>query len=265
MTTAMSSALVAPAKKQRVLLTFSVEGLAAREELLFKGYVRLLDNSTDHHWQYREPSGAHRVDLLVADERVQPTRFSQAAGAPQPVLQLGTSKGASHHFFLCWPLKPYELEHELNRLGHLIAAVPANGLAPGTQKPPAESAHSAFSQRSFRLRRWPKPSLLKEPGSMRLATLLTSRAIGMDELVFRSELAPAVCEQFLALMQAENLMMHPAASGTPATPWTPPTARPPGTPAWHTSAAHLANLPAMKAIAQPGLLARIRMRFGIKA
>ena len=53
---------------QRSTLTFSVEGLAAREELLFKGYVRLLDHLTEHQWQYREASVLHRVDLLVASE-----------------------------------------------------------------------------------------------------------------------------------------------------------------------------------------------------
>ena len=190
------------------MLTFSVEGLAAREELLFKGYVRLLDHLTEHHWQYREPSAVQRIDLLVADERVQPTRCFQAAEKLQPVLQLGTTQNDSNPFFLAWPLKPYELENKLNRLGRLIGAGTANGPAPAEQKSIPESKLAAPAQKHYRLRQWPKPSLLTEPGSMRLATLLTGRAMGLDELVFRSALAPQVCERFVAAMQAAWCKYH---------------------------------------------------------
>jgi hypothetical protein len=77
---------------QCLMFTFSVEGSTAREEMLFKGDVRLLDHMTEHHWQYHEPSALHRVELLVCSEHVQPARFLQNNGQPQTLLQPGASK-----------------------------------------------------------------------------------------------------------------------------------------------------------------------------
>lgn len=262
MNTAPQSNLFGNNRLKRTTLTFSVEGLTAREELLFKGYVRLLDHMTEHCWQYHEASALRRVDLLVADEQVQPTRFFQIADKLQPVLQLGVSKDVSQHFFLAWPLKPYELENELNRLGRLIGADAAHEQFEEAQKSAPASAHAEPTQKRYRLRRWPKSSLLAEPGSIRLATLLTGKAIGIDELVFRSALPKAVCERFVATMQTADLIMLPNVGSSQPALWTAPAIAKPGLPAQHER--HL-NQPAVKAIAQPGLLARIRLRFGIKA
>ena len=256
------SAPVDSPQKQRLTLTFSVEGLAAREELLFKGYVRLLDYLTEHNWQCCEPSAAQRIDLLVTDERAQPTRYLQAADKIQPVLQLGPSKSVSHAFFLSWPLKPYELETELNRLGHLIKGASTSGQVVGAQNSTAELIQPVPAQMQYRLSRWPKSSLLAEPGSMRLATLLTGRGLGLEELVSRSALSQAICERFIAVMQAENLIVQFDAPNSQIAPRTAPTIAKPGMPALP---ARQASQPAIKAITQPGLLARIRMRFGIKA
>ena len=262
MTTVQLSSLSDTRKRQRTTLTFSVEGLAAREELLFKGYVRLLDHLTEHNWRYCEPSMAQRIDLLVADERVQPTRCLQATSRPQPVLQLGTSKSASHAFFLSWPLKPYELENELNRLGRLLEGYSASVQVPSPQQFSFEPVQTAPAQKLYRLRQWPKPSLLTEPGSMRLATLMTGRAMGLEELMYRSALSQAVCTRFVATMQAANMMVEPSVATSPSPPWTPPTFATPASLAQHE---RQAGPPAVKAVAPPGLLARIRMRLGIKA
>lgn len=262
MSTAQQSSAVDSRSRQRVTLTFSVEGLAAREELLFKGYVRLLDHMTEHRWQYHEPSTTQRVDLLVADEQVQPTRCLQGSGNIQPILQLGISKTVSGPFYLSWPLKPYELETELNRIGRLInwgavrePDVFVQASLPEWVKPEPVVQH-------YRLRQWPKPSLLTEPGSMRLATLLTGKAMSLEEVVFRSALPKANCVRFIAGMQAAGLIMHPDAAASHASTWVMPSAK---MSTLLEQQKRPASLPAAKSLAQPGLLARIRMRFGIKS
>ena len=58
---------------ERLTLTFCVEGLPAREELLFKSFVRLLDHLTQQHWSYQPPAAHQRIDLLVVADGVQPT------------------------------------------------------------------------------------------------------------------------------------------------------------------------------------------------
>lgn len=247
---------------QRLTFTFSVEGLAAREELLFKGYVRLLDQMTEHHWHYCEASALQRVDLLVADENVQPTKFLLGADDPQPILLLGVNNFSSSRFFLEWPLKPYELENQLNRLGRLIKPSVVREQGPGEPKAKAESPHSSPAELHYRLRQWPNPMLLAQPGRMRLATLLTGKAMGLDELQFRSALPKALCERFLADMQAAGLIMHPGAADSQQPPLVAPSATPPRL---SVQQERQADQPAAKPSIQPGLIARIRMRFGIKS
>jgi hypothetical protein len=252
---------------QRLTFTFSVEGLTAREEMLFKGYVRLLDHLTEHHWQYHEPSALHRVDLLVCSEHVQPTRFSQNIGQPQALLQLGASNLNRSAAFLTWPLKPNELENQLNRLGRLISGSAADTQSedepitvPAASNDAAADTKPSVSQ--YRLREWPKPTLMAVAGRMRLATLLIGKAMSLEEMVFRSALPLSVCERFLADMQTAGLLIHSesAASHDPARVASP--AKKPSLPA---AQERQAELPVVKAVIQPGLIARIRMRFGIKS
>lgn len=257
---------------RRKALSFSVEGLTAREELLFKGFVRLLDHLTEHEWHPHEPSTLHRVDLLVAGEHVTPTQFVQADATPQPLLQLGTHNLTNSLLFLSWPLKPKELENQLNSLGRLICgdvALP-QGIADTEvsellDTTPAalyaESAPTKKPARCYRLRKWPKPILLTEPGRMRLATLITGRAMSLEELVFRTALPKAVCERFVADMETAGLILHPDAEASQAPVWVAP---PPRKPRPHPLLERQFGLAAVKPEAQIGLFARIRSRLGIK-
>jgi hypothetical protein len=228
---------------ERSTLTFSVEGLPAREELLFKAFVRLLDHLTHQQWRYQPASATSRVDLVVVAEQAQPT-YSQRPGQPQqPVLRLG-SNGANGHGFLSWPLKPDELEKELNRLGGQAitqrgaqqSTALFTGAASGAPIAPGQSVQL------MRLQQWPPTRLLSGPGRMRLATLLTGKAMTLDELVYRSALPHSLCAAFVSELQRARLLVAPA---TPTTPIPP-------------AAAHLPKL------VQPGLLSRIRMRLGIQ-
>lgn len=265
MTNPQQSTLVDTVSNERATLTFSIEGLAAREELLFKGYVRLLDHMTEHGWQHHEPSTTKRVDLLVVDEHVEPTKCLSGFDKHQPILQLGVNKNASGPFYLVWPLKPYELEYELNRIGRMIAAGVAHEKFVNEQKAVPMPSEAVVGQTHYRLSQWPKPFLLTLPGRMRLATLLTSKAMGLEELVSRSALSKEVCERFIRDMQAANLMMHPVASSSQQTaPLVSAAHTPDFRPGLSVQLERQANQTVIKPALQHGLLARIRMRFGIK-
>ena len=259
------STLTETVQSRRATLTFCVKGLAAREEVLFKGYVRLLDHVTEHEWRHQEASLAHPVDLLVLDEAVEPVAFQQLPALPQPVLRLGTSS-ASRPFFLSWPLKPYELENELNRLGQLISSqhTPHLQVKAVLLGSTASPTNDQPTEKLMRLRRWPLPRLLAEPGRMRLATLLSGKAMGMDELLHRSALSKKICQRFINDMQTADLLMLEEAHES-----THPeeVARLSGTPAALASASASAYkqavMPSAKPVVQPGLLTRIRLRLGM--
>lgn len=229
---------------ERSVLTFCIEGLQAREELLFKSFVRLLDNVTDQQWTYHPTAPNSNVDLLVLAEGVAPAIQRSPELPVQSVLRIA-SNGWNGHGMLAWPIRPAELEKELNRLGgHAIRrriAQNARGLladAVGV-KPVAPDE----SYRLMRLQQWPPAQLLVGPGRIRLATLLTGKAMNLDELVHRSALPVLLCKAFIEDLQHANLLTSQAASPQPA----------------------VQPSKVLQKVTQPGLLDRIRMRLGIKS
>ena len=229
---------------ERPILTFGLEGLEPREELLFKSFVRLLDHLTHQHWSYQPADANRRIDLLVVAHGVRPTRCQYASREPQPVLRLG-SIGANGHGYLLWPLKPGALETELNRLGGLSViqrdAVRVRALV--KELTPAEQTVINIFKDSMRLLQWPPSILLAGMGRMRLATLLTGKAMKLDELVRRSALPVNLCHAFILDLQQANLLIS-------QNPLVQPTYPQPAT---------------LQKRTQLGLLDRIRLRLGIKS
>ena len=236
---------------ERSTLTFCVEGLPAREELLFKAFVRLLDHLTHQHWSYQPPAAHQRIDLLVVADGVEPT-YSKVPNIPlQPVLRLG-SAAADGRGYLSWPLRPNALENELNRLGALTTSqrgvlhgeVLFSGAATGTPLATGDTTKDLM-----RLQKWPPSRLLSGTGRMRLATLLTGKAMSLGELVTRSALPLQVCKAFVDELQSAQLLLSVGITQTPVL--KPEPALQPKT-----------TLPK---VVQPGLLDRIRLRLGIKS
>ena len=229
---------------ERSVLTFCVEGLEPREELLFKSYVRLLDRVTDQQWTYHRPSPNERVDLLVAAEGVVPSLQQDPKLPVQAMLRIANT-GWTGHGMLAWPIRPRELEKELNRLGGQAST---KRMAQDTCDLPSEAivgkpAALDANIISMRLKQWPPARLLIGPGRIRLATLLTSRAMNLNELVHRSALPLSQCKAFVEDLQRANLLMLQTAAPQPT--------------------AHASKVP--QKATQPGLLDRIRMRLGIKS
>ena len=238
---------------ERSTLTFCVEGLSAREELLFKAFVRLLDHLTHQHWSYQPPAAHQRIDLLVVADGAEPTYSKIPNIQLQPVLRLG-SAAADGHGYLTWPLRSNALENELNRLGALTTSqrgelhgqVLFSGAATNTPLATGDTTKDLM-----RLQKWPPSRLLSGTGRMRLATLLTGKAMSLGELVTRSALPLQVCKAFVDELQSAQLLLSVGITATQTPVLKPEPALQPKT-----------TLPK---VVQPGLLDRIRMRLGIKS
>lgn len=216
---------------RRPSLGLSVEGLAARDELLLKSLVRLLDHRTQHHWTF----DAARCDLRIVGDGI--GHFATTAGEPapdglQPPAVLRAARAGSGQHELKLPLNPDALEQALNRAGTTIL---------GARRTAEERAALPITDdgRAFQLTRWPPSELLRGPGRLALATLLVSRPCTVAQLQLRGCADRSVCLVFLNELQRAQLLRSDE-SGSPG-PASAPTAAP----------------------ALPGLLARIRRRLGL--
>lgn len=228
---------------ERSTLTFSVEGLQTREELLFKSFVRLLDHLTDQQWTYHPPAQNAHVDLLVVADGFLPTVCRHSGLSSQPLLKIAT-QGSNESGMLPWPIKPASLEQALNRLGSqaLKQRVARNAKRQLTDA--ASGIPMTLDANSFliRLHHWPPAGLLAGPGRIRLATLLTAKAMSLNELASRSALPIQLCKAFIEDLQRASLLLSHGVTPQPA---------------------RQLLKPPPKAT-QPGLLDKIRMRLGIK-
>ncbi len=208
---------------ERTTLTFCIEGLAAREELLVKALIRLLDHLTHQQWRYQPPDSQANIDLLLAAPGASEAFAARHGKLPGALLELG-STGGNGQGQLSWPLRPDALEKELNRLGGLAGprrpkveaevAVEPTHATPGAPQPPAAAASSQVKAdgtplRLMRLVQWPPSYLLASPGRMRLATLLTGKNMAIDELVYRSKLPRPVCQTFVNELDHVGLLIYP--------------------------------------------------------
>jgi hypothetical protein len=232
----------------RRALSYSLEGMAARDAVLFKSLVRLLDHLTVQKWIYRPPSADYRVDLLVVAEWHPPTVYRHLQPVMQPVLSIG--KGAEREMCLSWPVQPQRLQAVLNKVGN-VAVLHQIEYVPSVFES-AQSGSSDDNQQLYRLKQWPPSRYLAGTGRMRLATLLTGRAMTVKELEMRSALPLSVCRAFVAdLLKAQLLVITTVAKPNVEVGYEP-----------H----ELLNLPSSTvAFVKPGLLSRIRAGLGIKS
>lgn len=225
------------ARGHRTPLTFSVEGLPAREELLLKSLVRLLDHRTNQSWSWK---GDHADLRVVAEGTTPPPDDATRKVVPTVIVSQGD---LPQGHFLRLPLHTDELERVLNRLGTLI--MHARGLGLATVTEPAEE--------EFRLLRWPPATLLDSPMRVRMATILASRPATLSTLQQRSTGSAAECVEFLEQLQRAGLVEG-------RTPVTHPTVR--SLESVLADAVPSGPTPLREPV-QPGLLARIRSRLGL--
>jgi hypothetical protein len=213
------------ADPSRGQLKFGTEGLPAREELLLKSLIRILDYRTLHQWSY-DPESAD-LWLLAEGSRAPPA--SANSGKPFKVLHV-SANAASSIDFLVRPLRSDQVEVELNRVGRLITAArsaaatllaqpaasaptlrSALALAPAANpshlNAPAIGSAFVSGVESFQLIRWPSIHLLGNTQRIRLSTIMLGRPLTLAEITERSHLSQAYCLDFLAVLKAERLVV----------------------------------------------------------
>ncbi len=225
-------------KSQRALLSYSVEGLPHREEVLLKSLIRLLDHRTHQNWSWK----AEQADLRVVGDQV-----ALASPPPHPAVPTLTVAHADPQRgpFLALPLHTDALEVALNRLGAMVVHARGLGLAV-TEVPIGE-------HEEFRMLRWPPAAVLEAPIRLRLATLMSNRPASVLSLQQRSPATRQECADFLADLQRAGLLERAASPGVLVTASAPDSVFPDS------------RFPSpIRDTVQPGLLARIRNRLGLQ-
>lgn len=221
---------------------YGVEGLNDREVLVLKSMIRLLDHGTNHSWKYAPST----TELMVVTDKL--SAADKSAMQAQQVLTLGV-RSFSLQGFLCMPVNARELEAELNRLGTLIVPVRR------TVQLHSETAHTApdkyLETEPMRVLRWPPPALIKRPGRLRLATLMTGKQMSIHSLQRSSGESLAACNAFFDELQRADLLtqgdkiLPPQGQASPQIPLQ-------------------QNVPPQKKVVPTSLLARIPMRLAIQ-
>lgn len=231
---------------RRLALSYSVEGLPVRDDLLLKSLVRVLDHRSHHHWQ----SVDRGADLRITGA---PFGSSAADGQSGTVLRMGYPPGEGE-FGLPMPLHAGHLENMFNRIGDHVAQQRSHAAASAAQQPVRDDEQ-------FRLRRWPPTAMLGSSSRLSLATLMIGKAHSLASLHRLSNVPLPLCIEFLRELRQADLVLSsplPAAAVAGAAP-----ASAPGI-ALAAAARALAPIQAQSSPAQPGLLARIRARFGLQ-
>lgn len=185
--------------RNREQLTFSLEGVAEREQILFKSFVRLLDHRTQQRWAWCE----HGADLRVlgADAAVPHTSGDAA------ILILGAQSPAGGHR-LALPIHADALERELNLIGGLITARTA---------PHGQNNGAVLLEDRIHLARWPTPDLLTSRDRIRLAALMTGKPMALQQVESLSGVDHEACLAFVRALAAAGILEHePASESRPA-------------------------------------------------
>ncbi|SFC05403.1 hypothetical protein SAMN05216344_10815 [Polaromonas sp. OV174] len=222
----------------RMMLSYSIEQLSARDALLMKSLVRLLDHRTHQQWSCQSGPADLKV---VGDDPAQQTAPATNHGEGIPVLRLDHTQ-QPHEHFLKMPLHANELELMLNKLGKLILQAGAPS--------PAPSSTSHSNDAEYRLLRWPPAALLATPARIKLATLMTGQPLSLSALQHRSSQARQDCADFFQALLRAGLLQAVAQASLNR-----PLASPPSNSQNHAERPR----PAL------GLLARIRSRLGLQS
>lgn len=199
----------------RSRLRFSVEGLSARDEILFKSLVRLLSHRTHQQWSWCTDQPHVRVtgDVGYVGDDLLPQHSAQATQAFQPLVLLVGHSRKQHEFFLHQPMHANELELLLNQIGSKAASLVSMADEPRRILPAAPSAPAAvFSNtpfddnEGFILHRWPPAAMLGSPARIKLATVMRGRTMTLDALQKRSGISQQECSEFVELLRRAELL-----------------------------------------------------------
>jgi hypothetical protein len=172
--------------------TYAFAHLAMRDVVVFKSIVGLLSGRTRSQWQHVETD---EPDLLIlgAEGNGQPAPQCCARAVLKITYQQTDSSGLS----VQWPLRANEVFERLEQAGKILSQ--------------ATASDNLLSL--YKLTRWPTQDILgTNPAHLRLATLLSARALSVEELSERSGLSSAHCRTFIQTLLSANLLLEQSQS-----------------------------------------------------
>lgn len=206
----------APGPTEHRRFFFCVSGLSARNEILLKSFVRLLQNATAQEWVY-SPTGADLV-VLGSEHCAAPSARPEQETVPAPTQPLPPRATArlwvgndrpGEPFTVPLPLHFKDVETALNHIGVWLLANPS--AAPAEEPSGAGHGHGGHriddhgngngnrnrNGETYQLLRWPPASFLCTLERKKAATLLLKAQLDLPTLARRSGMALAECEFFV--------------------------------------------------------------------
>jgi len=205
-------------------LRLGAHKLPEAEVVLLRTLFRLFAYDKAFCWTL---SSEAPYDALVVDANAPEAQSPEFRASVSAVLTLGPASAGDGPDRLARPLRADRLQAWLKskeataQEARLASAQTPGRVAAPVQTPtPAESAApKAPSQGSLKLRRWPPASILRnDPMRVRMATLLSRRAMVPSELAAACNQPLAMCQAFMTNLQLMGLLESPAgvAAPTPA-------------------------------------------------
>ena len=230
---------MSPAPPSSSPLRLRLQGLRSVDEAVVQIFLRLAAPHLRHWWQC---SNTNPVDVsLQPPGETLPAPPTQVVWV-RPRQQAALPKGGLSL------RQPLQYEAFLELLQALERQLRPSAPAEPTPPPPAP----APTLKHYRLKRWPAAQhLAQHRYYARLASFLSTRYLGLADLIRLSNVDAAICTRFLVQMQAAGLLDWREAPSPPPEPAPTATAPAPLTP--------VAPPPAV-----PGLIGRLRERLGLQ-
>jgi hypothetical protein len=130
------------------------------------------------------------------------------------VLKITRARAAADADSIARPIRAEQLQAWLTRQGERLQLLPRLAVPAASRAAPSAAGTAAVSAAPshatgprFKLRRWPSAALLKnDPHRIRLATLLSRRALAAHELSHISRLSTQQCQDFVDTLQQTGLI-----------------------------------------------------------
>ena len=184
--------------------------LPAAEVVLVQTLFRLYAHGGDFNWTF---VSAPPYDALLVDGSNDEDVAPEVAAMAKSVLRLTRMNSTPRPDTLQRPSRADKLQEWLRSIQNGFEDTrPAAWLAsapsqPAASEPPQPEAPITISPLRFKLRRWPPAALLRsDPNRIRMATILSRRALNAAELASISGQEVAECQSFLQTLQTTGLV-----------------------------------------------------------
>ncbi|MDO5623249.1 MAG: hypothetical protein Q4G71_00995 [Pseudomonadota bacterium] len=180
--------------------------LPAAEVVLVQTLFRLYAHGNDFRWTFVT---APPYDALLVDGTTDGAQDPAINDMAKAVLRLTRMTATPEPNTLQRPIRADRLQDWLKATEHdLLETRPATLLMEEPADAPAPAAATtAISPLRFKLRRWPPATLLRgDPNRIRMATLLSRRALNAAELASISQQPAHECQAFLQTLQTTGLV-----------------------------------------------------------